>query len=47
MFNKYYKIYLNLKNKILNQDYKAGELLPSENDLASQYSVSRERIQKL
>lgn len=46
MLNKYYDIYLNLKSKILDQDYKEGELLPSENDLAKQYSVSRETIRK-
>ncbi len=46
MFNKYYKIYLNLKNKILNQEFIEGQLLPSENELASQYSVSRETIRK-
>lgn len=44
--NKYYTIYLNLKNKILNQYYKEGELLPSENALAKEYSVSRETIRK-
>lgn len=44
--NKYYDIYLNLKNMILNHDYEEGELLPSENDLAAHYSVSRETIRK-
>ncbi|MDN6195057.1 MAG: trehalose operon repressor [Atopostipes suicloacalis] len=44
--NKYYKIYLALKEKILNHDYKEDELLPSENNLAQEYSVSRETIRK-
>lgn len=44
--SKYYKIYLLLKDKILNHDYKEDELLPSENFLASKYSVSRETIRK-
>lgn len=44
--NKYYNIYLNLKNKILNKHFEEGQLLPSENDLASHYEVSRETIRK-
>lgn len=44
--NKYYQIYLNLKNKILNHEFNEGELLPSENELATHYSVSRETIRK-
>ena len=44
--NKYYEIYLNLKQNILDGLYKEGELLPSENALAKEYSVSRETIRK-
>ncbi len=44
--NKYYNIYLKLKTDILNGDFKEGDLLPSENDLAALHSVSRETIRK-
>lgn len=44
--NKFHEIYLDLETAILNQQYKHGELLPSENDLAKSYSVSRETIRK-
>lgn len=44
--NKYYEIYLKLKQKITQEDFVAGELLPSENTLAKQYAVSRETIRK-
>ena len=44
--NKYYEIYLNLKQKILDEVYKEGELLPSENALSKNYDVSRETIRK-
>lgn len=46
MRNKYYNIYLKLKADILNGDFKEGDLLPSENDLAALHSVSRETIRK-
>lgn len=44
--NKYYDIYLQLKRKIMQGTYKEGDLLPSENALSKEYSVSRETIRK-
>ena len=44
--NKYYEIYIQLKQKIMTGTYKESELLPSENTLAKEYSVSRETIRK-
>lgn len=44
--NKFNEIYLDLEAAILNQRYKPGDLLPSENTLAATYSVSRETIRK-
>ena len=44
--NKYYEIYLKLKQNILNEKYPEGQLLPSENSLAKDYRVSRETIRK-
>ena len=44
--NKFNEIYLDLEADILNQRYKPGELLPSENKLAVNYDVSRETIRK-
>lgn len=44
--NKYYEIYLKLKQKIMAHEYTEGELLPSENALAKEHSVSRETIRK-
>lgn len=44
--NKFYKIYLELKEMIDNNTYQRNTLLPSENDLARQYGVSRETIRK-
>lgn len=44
--NKYYDIYLQLKQKILEHQYPEGELLPSENVMAKEYGVSRETIRK-
>lgn len=44
--NKYYEIYLNLKQLILDEVYPEGELLPSENAMAKEYGVSRETIRK-
>ncbi|MFL2101236.1 trehalose operon repressor [Desemzia sp. FAM 23991] len=44
--NKFHEIYLDLEADILNQRYKPGELLPSENKLAVNYNVSRETIRK-
>ncbi|EUJ27392.1 trehalose operon transcriptional repressor [Listeria floridensis FSL S10-1187] len=44
--NKYYDIYLQLEERILNKTYAAGELIPSENLLAKEFHVSRETIRK-
>lgn len=44
--NKYHNIYITLKSDILNGNFKEGDLLPSENDLAALHSVSRETIRK-
>lgn len=44
--NKYYDIYLQLKQKIMDEVYPEGELLPSENAMAMEYHVSRETIRK-
>ncbi|MER2180965.1 MAG: trehalose operon repressor [Desemzia incerta] len=44
--NKFNEIYLDLEAAILNQRYKPGDLLPSENTLATTYNVSRETIRK-
>lgn len=47
----YYKIYKNIKNDIVTKKLKAGEKLPSENEMLSEYKVSRytirQAIQKL
>lgn len=44
--NKFTEIYLTIEAAILNQFYSAGDLLPSENELAKKYAVSRETIRK-
>lgn len=44
--NKFFRIYTELKGKIEDRQYKANSLLPSENDLAREYGVSRETIRK-
>lgn len=44
--NKFFKIYLELREKIENRQYRSNSLLPSENDLAREYGVSRETIRK-
>ncbi|QQP70276.1 trehalose operon repressor [Carnobacterium sp. CS13] len=44
--NKFTEIYLTIEAAILNQVYLAGDLLPSENELAKKYAVSRETIRK-
>ena len=43
---KYTEIYDYLKNKILNDEYKAGEKLPSENELTSLFGVSRNTVRR-
>lgn len=44
--NKFNEIYLDLEAAILNKQFKPGDLLPSENNLARNYDVSRETIRK-
>lgn len=44
--HKYYEIYLLLKQKITDEYFKVGELLPSENALAQEFETSRETIRK-
>ncbi|MFO8068810.1 MAG: trehalose operon repressor [Alkalibacterium sp.] len=44
--SKFQDIFLDIESDILNQQYKAGELLPSENELSKKYNVSRETIRK-
>ncbi|RXK18402.1 trehalose operon repressor [Macrococcus sp. DPC7161] len=44
--NKYRKIYQELSGKILNEEFKQGDQLPSENLLVKKYGVSRETVRK-
>ncbi|MGX7348195.1 trehalose operon repressor [Aerococcus vaginalis] len=44
--NKFKAIYADLKQQILNKEYPADSLLPSENALAKSYETSRETIRK-
>lgn len=44
--NKFHDIFIDLEEKILNETYPTGCLLPSENQLVEIYSVSRETIRK-
>ena len=44
--SRFQDIFLDIESDILNQQYKAGELLPSENRLSDKYNVSRETIRK-
>ena len=44
--NKFFKIYLELREKIEDRQYRSNSLLPSENELAREYDVSRETIRK-
>ncbi|WP_141433726.1 trehalose operon repressor [Bacillus sp. 03113] len=44
--NKYYNIYTDLSNQIKKGEYKRQQTLPSENELAVHYNVSRETIRK-
>ena len=43
---KYTEIYEYIKNKILNDEYKAGEKLPSEHELTSLFDVSRNTVRR-
>lgn len=44
--NKFLMIYDELKDKILAQNFKYGEQLPSEYDLVTTYNASRETVRK-
>lgn len=44
--SRFQDIFLDIESDILKQYYKAGELLPSENQLSKKYNVSRETIRK-
>lgn len=44
--NKFQSIYQLLAESIRNQDFAAGDLLPSENELSEQFKASRETIRK-
>ena len=44
--NKFKEIFLDLEEKILNNEYPPHTLLPSENQLIKMYGVSRETIRK-
>lgn len=46
MMSRFQEIFFDIEIKIINQEYKPGDLLPSENRLANEYSVSRETIRK-
>ena len=43
---KYYRLMEDLKEKILSGEVKAGDKLPSENELSSIYHVSRQTVRK-
>lgn len=43
---KYFRLMEDLKEKILTGEIKAGDKLPSENELSSQYQVSRQTVRK-
>lgn len=44
--NKFSEISLDIQSAIINQLYLPGDVLPSENELAKKYQVSRETIRK-
>ena len=44
--NKFREIFLDLEQKIVNQEYPPQSMLPSENQLIQIYGVSRETIRK-
>ncbi len=43
---KYYRLMEDLKEKILSGEVKAGDKLPSENELSDKYQVSRQTVRK-
>lgn len=42
----YKKVFEDLKNKILNQEYSCGDILPSEREIGEIYSVERTTVRK-
>ena len=44
--NKFFDIYMDLRNKIEHAEFETGSLLPSEKTLSDHYHVSRETIRK-
>lgn len=46
VMKKYQEIFNELRDQILNQEYHAGDLLPTEKELQIQYGVSRDTIRK-
>lgn len=44
--SRFQEIYFDIETKIINQEYKSGDLLPGEHTLAQTYNVSRETIRK-
>ncbi len=43
---KYQEIFNDLQEKIANQTYQSGDLLPTEKELQHIYSVSRDTVRK-
>lgn len=43
---KYVKLMEDLKEKILSGEIQTGDKLPSENELSSQYQISRQTVRK-
>ena len=43
---KYWRLMSELKKKILDAQYQAGDKMPSENELAAVYQVSRHTVRK-
>ena len=43
---KYYNLMEDLKEKILSGEFKAGDKLPSENELSRSYQISRQTVRK-
>ena len=45
-YTKYTEIIENIKQKIQSNIYKSNELLPSEKELCTEYSVSRRTVRR-
>lgn len=44
--SRFQEIFFDIEAKIINQEYKAGDLLPGEHTLAKHYNVARETTRK-